>query len=55
MLRLSHEFIKILDERDGQTLEYMLHVTYEKRKYWLNEKCIRSGMQPGVNAVKDVE
>ena len=55
MLRLSHEFIKILDEEMDrlQNICYMLYM--KKGNIGYQENCIRLGMRPGVNAVKDVE
>ena len=54
MLRLSHEFIKILDE-EMDRLQNICYMLYMKKEILVKENCIRSGMRPGVNAVKDVE
>ena len=52
MLRSSQEFIKILDERMELTSDYML---YLKKEILVKGEQYRSGMWPGVNAVKDVD
>ena len=55
MLGLSHGFIKILDEEMDRlwNICYMLYM--KKGNIGYQENYLRSGMRPGVNAVKDAQ
>ena len=55
MLGLSHGFIKILDEEMDRLRNICCMLYMKKGNIGYQEDYIRSGMRPGVNAVKDVE